>query len=239
MNNINKLMLTTALVASLSASAPALAQVSVKNFVGPSLSVGMQASTFKTASNAPDEINDYVGGEAFLSGSTFSDSTHALGRIAAQYGIQAGEKFVIGVGASYTTGSAQQDINNTYSDGFYGGGGTSKLSVKYKNMMAAYVAPTFVVSDTTAVFAKVSYNKANAEMNFLSNYGGNYNETAKTSVKGLGYGLGVTTFLSKDIFLTAEVEQINYKNRTVDTLGPEVSLKPQQNNATISLGVKF
>jgi opacity protein-like surface antigen len=199
----------------------------------------MQESTFKTASNAPDEINIYNGVDYFLYGSTFSDSTHALGRIAAQYGIQAGEKFVIGVGASYTTGSAQQDINNTYDNGFYGGGGTSKLSVKYKNMMAAYVAPTFVVSDTTAVFAKVSYNKANAEMNFLSNYSGTYNETAKTSVKGLGYGLGVTTFLSKDIFLTAEVEQINYKNRTVDTLGPEVSLKPQQKNATISLGVKF
>jgi opacity protein-like surface antigen len=238
MNNINKLMLTTALVASLSASAPALAQVSVKNFVGPSLSVGMQASTFKTASNAPDEINDYGLANYFLYGSTFSDSTHALGRIAAQYGIQAGEKFVIGVGASYTTGSAQQDINNSYSDGSYGVS-NSRLSVKYKNMMAAYVAPTFVVSDTTAVFAKVSYNKANAEMNFLSNYGGNYNETAKTSVKGLGYGLGVTAFLSKDIFLTAEVEQINYKNRTVSTLGPDVSLKPQQKNATISLGVKF
>jgi opacity protein-like surface antigen len=237
MNNINKLMLTTALVASLSASAPAIAQVSVKNFVGPSLSVGMQASTFKTASNAPDEINDYGLANYFLNGSTFSDSTHALGRIAAQYGIQAGEKFVIGVGASYTTGSAQQDINNSYSDGS-GGFSNSRLSVKYKNMMAAYVAPTFVVSDTTAVFAKVSYNKADAEMTLLSTYG-DKNYSSKKSLRGLGYGIGLTTFLSKDIFLTAELEQINYKGKTVDLDGADVSFKPKQNNATISLGVKF
>lgn len=236
MNNINKLMLTTALVASLSASAPALAQVSVKNFVGPSVSIGMQASTFKTATNGPDQINYDQWMELFQYGSSFSDSTHALGRIAAQYGIQAGEKFVIGVGASYTTGSAQQDINNTY--GYNGETYSSTLSVKYKNMMSAYLAPTFVVSDTTAVFAKASYNKADAEMTLLSTYG-DKNYSSKKSVRGLGYGIGVTTFLSKDIFLTAELEQINYKGKTVDLDGADVSFKPKQNNATISLGVKF
>jgi len=230
-------MLTTALVASLSASAPALAQVSVKNFVGPSVSIGMQASTFKTATNGPTQINNYEYWNLFQYGSSFSDSTHALGRIAAQYGIQVGEKFVIGVGASYTAGSAQQDIKNTYGNG-YGDTDTSTLSVKYKNMMAAYVAPTFVVSDTTAVFAKVSYNKADAEMTLLSTYG-DKDYSSKKSVRGLGYGIGLTTFLSKDIFLTAELEQINYKEKTVDLGGADVSFKPKQNNATISLGVKF
>jgi opacity protein-like surface antigen len=238
MNNINKLMLTTALVASLSASAPALAQVSVKNFVGPSVSIGMQASTFKTATNGPTQINNNESWELFQYGSSFSDSTHALGRIAAQYGIQAGEKFVIGVGASYTAGSAQQDIKNTYGGGSYSDVDSSTLSVKYKNMMSAYVAPTFVVSDTTAVFAKVSYNKADAEMTLLSTYG-DKNFSSKKSVRGLGYGIGVTTFLSKDIFLTAELEQINYKGKTADLDGADVSFKPQQKNATISLGVKF
>ena len=233
MNKINKLLITTAILASFPVAGNA--QVSSKNFTGPSVEIGLQQSTIKTTSDAGFTDWDYDDYGRLNTGN-FADNNSSLGRLAVQYGVPVAERFVLGLGASYTAGSVSQDINST-SEGY-----NTTLSVKYKNMMALYLEPTYVVSDTTAVFAKVSYNKADAKMDASTNYD-NYSYSANKTISGVGYGVGLTTFITKDVFLKAEIEQINYGKSAFDLgagdYGNVVNAKTKQNNATISVGVKF
>ena len=234
MNKINKLLITTAILASFPVAGNA--QVSSKNFTGPSVEIGLQQSTSKTTSDVTN--NTKWDSFSLFSTGNFADNNSSLGRIAAQYGVPVAERFVLALGASYTAGSVSQDINSTY-DSY-----NSTLSVKYKNMMALYLEPTYVVSDTTAVFAKVSYNRADAKMNAISNSSWYpYDYSASQTISGVGYGVGLTTFITKDVFLKAEIEQITYGKNDFDLgsydVGNVVNAKTKQNNATISVGVKF
>ena len=57
----------------------------------------------------------------------------------------------------------------------------------------------------------------------------------KNTIDGFGYGVGITTFVSKDVFLKAELEKINYGNNDIDG----TALKSRETNATIAVGIKF
>ena len=214
MNNINKLLLTTALVTcSFSAAS---AQVSNKNFVGPSVEVGIQ---FK---NLDSSIDD--GGTPAI----FNNDSNTLGRLAFNYGLPTSDKLVVTLGASYTAGKSKASTS-----GYVG-----TTNAVYDNMYALYVAPTYVVNDTTAIFAKASYNSASARLSYTSFYGdgdGGAYLSDKNTINGFGYGVGITTFVSKDVFLKAELEKINYGNNDIDG----TALKSRETNATIAVGIKF
>ena len=113
--------------------------------------------------------------------------------------------------------------------------------MKYDNMYSLYIAPTYAVNDSTAAFAKVSYNKVDASGSSLWTGVGSY-DSNKKNISGIGIGAGVMTFITKDIFLKAEVERINYGSNTYILDGPadtNLSLKSVATNTTISIGVKF
>jgi hypothetical protein len=203
-------LLTSALV--VANATLANAQVSIKNFIGPSVEVGIQ---FKNLDSSTTDGGDKV---------EYNNDTNTLGRLAFNYGLPTTERTVLSVGASYTAGKSKASVSDYI--------GT--VNVVYDNMYALYVAPTYVVSDTTAIFAKASYNSARAKYTYAGSYGGGYSSPTKR-IDGFGYGVGVTTFVSKDVFLKAELEAINYGDNTVD----ETSLKSKETNATISVGIKF
>lgn len=210
MNNINKLLLTTALVTcSFSAAS---AQVSNKNFVGPSVEVGIQ---FKNL----DSSVDAEGTPAIL-----NNDSNTLGRLAFNYGLPTSDKLVVTLGASYTAGKSKASTS-----GYLG-----TTNAVYDNMYALYIAPTYVVNDTTAIFAKASYNSASARLSFTSDIVDSF-VTDKNTIDGFGYGVGITTFVSKDVFLKAELEKINYGNNDIDGS----TLKSRETNATIAVGIKF
>ena len=210
MNNINKLLLTTALVTcSFSAAS---AQVSNKNFVGPSVEVGIQ---FKNLDSSVDDEGTPA---------IFNNDSNTLGRLAFNYGLPTSDKLVVTLGASYTAGKSKASTSDYI--------GTT--NAVYDNMYALYIAPTYVVNDTTAIFAKASYNSASARLSYFSSYGGSF-VTDKNTIDGFGYGVGITTFVSKDVFLKAELEKINYGK--IDIEGS--ALKSRETNATIAVGIKF
>ena len=210
MNNINKLLLTTALVTcSFSAAS---AQVSNKNFVGPSVEVGIQ---FKNLDSSVDDEGTPA---------IFNNDSNTLGRLAFNYGLPTSNKLVVTLGASYTAGKSKASTSDYI--------GTT--NAVYDNMYALYVAPTYVVNDTTAIFAKASYNSASARTSFTSSYGDSLFSDKKT-IDGFGYGVGITTFVSKDVFLKAEIEKINYGSN--DIAGS--ALQSRETNATIAVGIKF
>ena len=115
MNNINKLLLTTALVTcSFSAAS---AQVSNKNFVGPSVEVGIQ---FKNLDSAADD----AGAPAIL-----KNDSNTLGRLAFNYGLPTSDKLVVTLGASYTAGKSKASTSD------YAG----TTNAVYDNMYALYI----------------------------------------------------------------------------------------------------
>ena len=209
-------MLTSALV--VCGFSVANAQVSNKNFIGPSIEVGIQYNKFK---------NSNIDSEG--SGLTSADNnTETLTKVSLNYGFPVAERTVLTLGASFTNG--ENNFNSSTDQ---------EVGMKYDNMYSLYIAPTYAVTDSTAAFAKVSYNKVDASGSSL--WAGGY-DSNKKNISGIGIGAGVMTFITKDIFLKAEVERINYGSNTYILDGPadtNLSLKSVATNTTISIGVKF
>lgn len=65
------------------------------------------------------------------------------------------------------------------------------------NRIFISIKPSFVVTDSTMVFLKFSYNQARARLG-----------TESMNIRGSGFGVGFETNLSKDWFLRGEVESI-------------------------------
>jgi len=153
-------------------------------------------------------------------------ASNSIPRVAINYDIQPFNKFAIGFGGSYLFGES----NDTNSDDAY------KLTIK--NAMSLYVAPKFLVSDTTGIYGKISYNFANSKF-----YDDNVNDSQ--FIMGYGYGFGIKSFVTKNLYLLAEVERINYGKETYNTadLANEYNyifpINTKVTNATISLGAKF
>ena len=216
MNNINKLFLTSALVAC--SFSVANAQISNKNFVGPSIEVGIQSANPDIHSSEDETFN--------------STDTNALGKVSFNIGVPATNRIVMDLGASYVAGKLSA--------------GTGGYDTPYQldQMYSLYVAPNLLLTDNTAIFAKISYNRANSTAVMYD--GSIYKDVSKT-ISGLGIGVGVTTYLTKDIYLKAEIERVNYgsdnkysiKDYEDATITYDDSYGAKLYNASISIGAKF
>ena len=206
-------------------SATTNAQTSNKNFDGFSIEVGV-ANQIQSNNNIYKE--EYYQGE--FEGNFIIDpldgASNSIPRVAINYDIQPFNKFAIGFGGSYLFGES----NDTNNDDAY------KMTIK--NAMSVYVAPTFLVSDTTGIYGKISYNFANSKFT-------DYADNDSQFISGYGYGFGIKSFVTKNLYLLAEVERINYGKETYNTVDLEdeynsiYSINTKVTNATISLGAKF
>jgi opacity protein-like surface antigen len=215
MNNINKLLLTSALVAC--SFSVANAQISNKNFVGPSIEVGIQSSNL-IIHDLEEEFSNEV-----------PSDTKALGKVSFNYGLPITNRTVIDLGASYVAGKLTAGLGYD--------------APKLDKMYSLYVAPNLLLTDNTAIFAKISYNRANGT---TAVYDGLDNRDSSKTISGLGIGAGVTTYLTKDIYLKAEIERVNYgsdrytvKDYEDATITHDENYSAKSNNASISIGVKF
>ena len=193
------------------------AQTSNKNFDGFSIEVGfanqMQSndSTFTDTTTPSSFAVEHEG------------QSSSMPKVALNYDFQPFSRFAIGFGGSYIFGESKD--NST----------SFATNMTISNAMSFYVAPTFLVSDTTGVYGKISFNAAKGEYNEI-------NPVAKDDefITGFGYGFGVKSFITKNFYLLAEVERVNYgrENYKIDD-DESYSVDTETTNATISLGVKF
>jgi opacity protein-like surface antigen len=222
MIKINKIL--TVFVFLFAFSATTNAQTSNKNFDGFSIEVGV-ANQIQSNGN----VNQDYYYQGVLENSYTIDplggASNTIPRVAINYDIQPFNKFAIGFGGSYLFGESN-DINND-----------DAIKMTIKNAMSVYVAPTFLVSDTTGIYGKISYNLANGKF---------YDEDKNDSqfIMGYGYGFGIKSFITKNLYLLAEVERINYGKETYNIFDFDdenyiYSINTKVTNATISLGAKF
>ena len=193
------------LAASLLVAAPAFAQH--LKFEGLSLGLNM---------NFPSTSVDYnVGG---ITGNK-SNATND-GSFQAAYSYRGQEGYVLGVGATYSPGDVSAGTVTL---------GSVDYDWKGKDLYSLYVEPGVVVSNTTVAYGKLAYQAANGEVKLSTG------QTAKDDYVGFGFGVGVRTLLNANIYLQAEIMQVNYNEKT--TLG--LTAKPSTTLGSVGVGYQF
>ena len=247
-----------------------------KNFEGLSLSIGGNAISTKTNGRAKNS-------DAFIT-SDFGKAENLIPSIDISYSATLFSKFLLGLGGRYdlakhksgdlsadtTTSSVlnrreinvlnedltrftRNDIRNLES-----------YNITYEDHNSLYVMPTYLVNDSTGIFAKAGYHQQKSTLNYkniqtLSNtttttvaevegdsnlntlYADNtFTTNGSGNIKGWGYGLGLKKLLTNNLFLQFEVEYIDYKSQSVvGTDGTIYKFEPESLSGTINIGYKF
>jgi hypothetical protein len=126
------------------------------------------------------------------------------------------------------------------------------LNYNFKDHHSIYLAPTFVLSNNNAAFAKVGYHKTKGTLNYndiitctaddlLADVDGVCVTTTGNGSKtfeGWGYGLGYIHSFG-NLYLQLDAEYIDYKKKSFVNEDITYSFKPESLNASISIGYKF
>jgi maltoporin len=169
-------------------------------------------------------------------------TTGVAGRVAAIAGAEVGYAFpvsdtvLIDIGANYYSGDAQIKTSNTDTTA------TADVTFKMKDLMTAYIAPTFAISDTASIYLKVGYMEAET-----STTG---DVTQPSDLEGTLIGIGSRSLLGNGMFMRTEAGMIDFDNISVTgkgaggtgkTIGTTstVSADPLVAYGSISIGFKF
>ena len=242
MNKICKL----SAIALLASSTSLMAQS--KSFEGVSLGITASAIGVEVAGSSTNG-----GGVAGQSANKSSGSLGKAAEIAAidlSYGFAIGNNGLIQVGASYTPGKAKAG-SGTYTDATTNSGnnnlnaGTGNLALEVKDPYTIYIAPTYVVSKDSAIYAKVGYAKADITTTAT---GGASLSKKPGDLEGISYGIGSKTMLTPNLYLGVEANITDYDSISATTQANAGNGGTSSKNITadvktvqgmITLGYKF
>jgi opacity protein-like surface antigen len=149
--------------------------------------------------------------------------TNSIGVVDLGYAIALNKDWSLGLGLAF-------DLGKTKAGSLIDAGPPS-LSIKFsgKNHYSLYVQPSYNLNDSTAVFGKVGYHTIKGEVIDID---GN-NDSSK--IHGLGYGLGLKTMVTKNVYIQTEVMWVNYK----DEVGAADTNKLKTTSGLVSVGYQF
>ena len=228
----NKKILGTSLLVTCLTTTSLFAQA--KNFQGFSLALGASATSGKSE----------LEGKLYSSEQTSAsfDKSNIIPSVDLSNAIQSTDKFFISLGISRDfkkTNLGQQYFDQSEDN--------TTLENKLKSHYAMYVQPSYLISNTSAIFGKISYNKAKIESAATGEFGTDTTEVQSKSTHGYGYGLGIKTLINSNFYIQVEAERVNYKSKSFDPDSSSVpggfqadyTLKPSTNSGKISVGYKF
>jgi hypothetical protein len=169
-------------------------------------------------------------------------TTGVAGRVAAIAGGEAGYAFpvsdtmLLDFGINYYSGEAKITTSNTDTTA------TADVTFKMSDLMTAYIAPTFAVSDTASIYLKVGVVEAET-----STTG---DVTQPSDLSGTLIGVGSRSLLGNGMFIRTEAGMIDFDNISVTgkgeggtgkTIGTTstVSADPLVAYGSVSIGYKF
>ena len=138
-----------------------------------------------------------------------------------------GVGYTFAMNERYTVGlKATIDLKS----GEYGAGEvstrTGETKVTEKSHYSLAVEPGYVVNDQTLVFGILAYHTAKAEIEDAS---------GSARLSGIGYGVGFKRTLGNNLFVTGELQRVDYGTKTVDGS----SLKPSSTTGSVGVGYHF
>jgi hypothetical protein len=228
---MNKILKLSA-IALLASSTSLMAQS--KNFAGASLGLSLSAVGAEISGNSTSSSGGTAGSNA-TSGSI--GKVAEIAAIDASYGFAMGANSVIVVGASYTPGKAKAGTGNYTDNNTNGTTDTGTLSVEVKDPYTIYIAPTYVVGNNSALYAKLGYSKADLNVNAT----GGAALTAKPSeLEGMTYAIGSKTLLTNNVYFGVEASVTDYDSiKATRATGVNISADAKVAQGTITLGYKF
>ena len=257
MINNKKLLISTALVSLIISSAT---HAQTTNFVGPSVALSGSYVGGSSKVNTGEALNEYFGGSGI--NAKLGDQTNVIPGVDLNYGFAMGNNFVLGLGATY-------DFSKTKTGGFTsnyeinGEDATFTIDSNLKDHYSLYIQPTYVINKDSAMFAKVGRHYAKSS---VKSAGGfvvegvtvgllGDDKTVSKNIEGWGFGLGLKTFLTSNLFVQfeggiVEYDKTNLPFRSVLCSGESCeetftfedntgSHKIKTTNAMVSLGYKF
>ena len=256
-NKTTKICCTLALLASV-ATLPAHSQT--KKFEGLSIGLGGTAIGNNTNISAADV-------DANSAAIDFG-KTNLVPYIDASYSFALNNNWLLGFGARYDLGKNKSgDINsNLVTNDIFQGlddedspvtaeiTNVETYSIKYKDHKSIYLMPTYVVNNSSAIFAKLGYHEQKGSINYKNvqtvvNSGetvedptyedGTINASGSKNFKGYGYGVGFKTLLTDNLYMQLDAEMIDYDKETIRDGDYTFGFKPKSVNASISVGYKF
>jgi opacity protein-like surface antigen len=189
---------------------PTFAFSQAKNFAGPSLAI----------------YGGYTGANTDV---TYTTTTLSLGQNDTVYGgdlsfgVPIDNNFFVSIGATY-------DFDKIKAGRI--GAGASSINLTLDKHYSFYVQPSYAINNTSAIFAKLGYHNAEGKISV------SYDEQTASGTKDFkawGYGLGVKTFFTNNVFIQAEASFVDYDKETEDGVG----FKPEVASGIISIGYKF
>jgi opacity protein-like surface antigen len=230
---MNKILKLSA-IALLASSTSLMAQS--KNFAGASIGLSLSAVGAEISGNSTSSAGGTSGTNS-TSGSI--GKVAEIAAIDASYGFAMGANSVFVVGATYTPGKAKAGTGN-YTDtntGTDSVSNTGTLSVEVKDPYTIYVAPTYVVGNNSALYAKLGYSKADINVNAT---GGAALTTKPSDLEGWTYAIGSKTLLTNNVYFGVEASVTDYDSiKATRATGVNVSADAKVAQGTITLGYKF
>lgn len=196
-----------------------------KNFAGPAIAIGASSvgtnSKFKYLRNGEN--------------STFSvGENEFIGVAGASYLKDIDEKWLIGGGVTYDLNS----LKNKSVHYFNNATGTYDTTIQSKRHLSIYAQPTYALSETTALFLKVSYNQTRIDVSDEYFYSNRINHYKKT-LRGVGLGVGTMILLDKNIFTKLEIEYVDYSKVNIPYSPTTINYKLSTTSGTLSIGYRF
>jgi opacity protein-like surface antigen len=232
---MNKILKLSA-IALLASSTSLMAQS--KNFAGASLGISLSAIGAEISGSSTSSSGGDLGSNS-TSGSI--GKVAEIAAIDASYGFGMGANSVFVVGATYTPGKAKAGSGN-YTErnnfnGNTGGNDTGTLNVEIKDPYTIYVAPTYVVGNNAALYAKLGYSKTDVSVNAT---GGAALTQKPSDLEGWTYGIGSKTLLTNNVYVGVEASITDYDTISATRSGSvKTSADVKVAQGTITLGYKF
>jgi hypothetical protein len=225
---MNKILKLSA-IALLATSTSLMAQS--KNFEGANIAIGVSA------------IGAEVSGNSKSGQASTNTNSGTIGKIAEIANLDLGYTFslsnngAISIGGTYTPGKAKIG-NGSFTASTPGTTGSDhSVTAEFKDPYSIYIMPTYVISNNSAIFAKVAYNHVDLNVNTS----GTTTITSKPAdLEGWSYGIGSKTMLDKNLYLQVEVNVTDYDtiSGTLSS-GNSFSADPKTIAGTVSVGYKF
>ena len=228
---MNKILKLSA-IALLASSTSLMAQS--KNFAGASIGLSLSAVGAEISGSSTSS-SGATSGTNSTSGSV--GKVAEIAAIDASYGFAMGSNSVFVVGATYTPGKAKAGSGN-YTDNNTGGtSDTGTLSVEVKDPYTIYVAPTYVVGNNSALYAKLGYSKADINVNAT---GGAALTAKPNDLEGWTYAIGSKTLLTNNVYVGVEASVTDYDSISATrATGVGITADAKVAQGTITLGYKF
>jgi len=227
---MNKVLKLSA-IALLASSTSLMAQMT-----GPSVAVSLAKVKASTDGVATAGNNNNTSGTVERNFAIASIDLDYAQKINNEWNMSYGINYIPGKGKIGDVSRADTNLGST-SGGSTSGTATAKGELS--KHMTLYVEPTYMINPTSGVYAKLGYVHANLDLTSTTVIADGGTIDRSVTVKGVQYGLGYKTAISKNLYAKLEGTLNNYKEIEVTETANTYRANPEVRQATVSIGYTF